>query len=130
MVIRIINPTQDIVLGLYYATRMRRFVQGSHRENSLKYDAKTQQLEGYLRGVFSSPEEVRMAYDNGVLDLHASIKVRMTDIDDDGNHDTKLVQTTVGRVLISEVLPQGLPFDYVNKVLNKKALYSSLIDIS
>ncbi|HEX3774607.1 MAG TPA: DNA-directed RNA polymerase subunit beta', partial [Polyangiaceae bacterium] len=124
----IINPTQDIVLGLYYATRMRRFVQGSHREGSLKFDDKSQQLAGYLRGVYSSPEEVRMAYDNGVLDLHAAIKVRMTDVDDDGNKDTKLVQTTAGRVLISEVLPQGLPFDYVNKVLNKKAL-SSLIDI-
>src|SRR5450432_3799437 len=124
----IINPTQDIVLGLYYATRMRRFVEGSHRENSLTYDDKSKSLVGYLRGVFSSPEEVRMAYDNGVVDLHAAIKVRITDIDDDGNADTKLVLTTVGRVLISEVLPQGLPFDYANKVLNKKAL-SSLIDI-
>src|SRR5260221_5738684 len=124
----IINPTQDIVLGLYYATRMRRFVQGSHREDSLTYDDKSKSLVGYLRGVFSSPEEVRMAYDNGVVDLHAAIKVRITDIDDDGNADTKLVLTTVGRVLISEVLPQGLPFDYANKVLNKKAL-SSLIDI-
>ena len=124
----IINPTQDIVLGLYYATRMRRFVEGSHRENTLKYDEKTNQLVGNLRGVYASPEEVRMAYDNGAVELHASIKVRITDIDDDGNHDTKLVQTTVGRVLISEVLPQGLPFEYANKVMNKKAL-SSLIDI-
>src|ERR1700761_3072860 len=124
----IITPTQDIVLGLYYATRMRRFSLGSHRENSLKFDEKSQQLEGYLRGVYSSPEEVRMAYDNGVLDRHANIKVRITDIDDDGNRDVKLVQTTVGRVLVSEVLPQGLPFEYANKVMNKKAL-SSLIDI-
>jgi len=124
----IINPTQDIVLGLYYATRMRRFTRGSHRENTLTYDDKSKSLEGYLRGVFSSPEEVRMAYDNGEVDLHAAVKVRITDIDDDGNADTKLVLTTVGRVLISEVLPQGLPFDYANKVLNKKAL-SSLIDI-
>src|SRR6478752_1619884 len=124
----IINPTQDIVLGLYYATRMRRFVEGSHREGTLKYDEKTNQLVGHLRGVYASPEEVRMAYDNGAVELHASIKVRITDIDDDGNHDTKLVQTTVGRVLVSEVLPQGLPFEYANKVMNKKAL-SSLIDI-
>src|SRR6187431_244729 len=124
----IINPTQDIVLGLYYASRMRRFVAGSHREGTLTYDEKSNQLVGHLRGVYASPEEVRMAYDNGVLDLHASIKVRITDIDDDGNHDTKLVQTTVGRVLVSEVLPQGLPFEYANKVMNKKAL-SSLIDI-
>src|SRR6187431_3356925 len=124
----IINPTQDIVLGLYYATRMRRFVAGSHREGTLTYDEKSNQLVGHLRGVYASPEEVRMAYDNGVLDLHASIKVRITDVDDDGNQDTKLVQTTVGRVLIGEVLPQGLPFEYANKVMNKKAL-SGLIDI-
>ncbi|HEY2404540.1 MAG TPA: DNA-directed RNA polymerase subunit beta' [Polyangiaceae bacterium] len=124
----IINPTQDIVLGLYYATRMRRFVRGSFREDSLKYDEKSKQVTGYLRGVYSSPEEVRMAYDNGVVDLHAAIRVRMTEYDDDGNGDTKTVTTTVGRVLISEVLPDGLPFEYVNKVLNKKAL-SSLIDI-
>src|SRR4051794_8980325 len=124
----IINPTQDIVLGLYYATRMRRFVEGSHREGTLKYDEKTNQLVGNLRGVYASPEEVRMAYDNGAVELHASIKVRITDIDDDGNHDTKLVQTTVGRVLVGEVLPQGLPFEYANKVMNKKAL-SGLIDI-
>src|SRR3978361_2339412 len=107
---------------------MRRFVEGSHRENTLTYDEKQKSLVGYLRGVFSSPEEVRMAYDNGVVNLHAAIKVRITDVDDDGNADTKLGLPPVGRVLISEVLPQGLPFDYANKVLNKKAL-SSLIDI-
>src|SRR6187397_2476526 len=71
----IINPTQDIVLGLYYATRMRRFVEGSYRENSLTYNEKSGQVDGYLRGVFSSPEEVRMAYDNGTVHLHAAIKV-------------------------------------------------------
>src|SRR6187397_1487727 len=60
----IINPTQDIVLGLYYATRMRRFAAGSYREDSMTYDDKNQRIDGYLRGVFSSVDEVRMAYDN------------------------------------------------------------------
>src|SRR3954454_8295107 len=50
----IINPTQDIVLGLYYATRMRRFAAGSYREDSFKYDEKAGKTEGYLRGVYGS----------------------------------------------------------------------------
>ncbi|MCK6535071.1 MAG: DNA-directed RNA polymerase subunit beta' [Polyangiaceae bacterium] len=124
----IINPTQDIVLGLYYATRMRRYAPGSYRENSLEVDAKKGELKGYLRGVFSSPTEVRMAYDNGVVSLHAGIKVRVTDRDEEGKPRTRLIDTTVGRVLISEILPESIPFDYANKVLNKKAL-SSLIDV-
>ncbi|MDQ2642627.1 MAG: DNA-directed RNA polymerase subunit beta' [Myxococcota bacterium] len=124
----IINPTQDIVLGLYYATRMRRFAKGSHREGAFGYDEKKGQLTGYLRGVYSSPEEVRMAYDNGVVDLHAGVKVRVVDVDENGNDVTRMVQTTVGRVLISDVLPEGVPFEYANKVMNKKAL-SALIDI-
>src|SRR5512146_3201203 len=92
----IINPTQDIVLGLYYATRMRRFVEGSYRENTLTYDQKSGQLNGYLRGVFASPDEVRMAYDNGTVHLHAAIKVRIEDQDDEGITRTRVVATTVG----------------------------------
>src|SRR4051812_23334614 len=123
----IINPTQDIVLGLYYATRMRRFAAGSYREDSFKYDDKAGKTEGYLRGVFASPDEVRMAYDNGVVDLHAGIKVRINDFTEDGDEEEKIVQTTVGRVLVSEILPPDVPFEAVNKVMNKKAL-SQLID--
>jgi DNA-directed RNA polymerase subunit beta' len=123
----IINPTQDIVLGLYYATRMRRFADGCYRD-SLKYDAQSGKLEGHLRGVFASPEEVRMAYDNGSVDLHAGIKVRIQDKDEEGKPRVRMVETTVGRVLISEVLPRQIPFDYANKVLTRKAL-SALIDV-
>jgi DNA-directed RNA polymerase subunit beta' len=123
----IINPTQDIVLGLYYATRMRRFANGSYRENGLTPAEKGGKPEGYLRGVFSSVDEVRMAYDNGVVDLHAGIKVRIQDVNDEGDDVEHIVSTTVGRVLISEVLPPGVPFDSANKVMNKKAL-SQLID--
>jgi DNA-directed RNA polymerase beta' subunit len=70
----IINPTQDIVLGLYYMTRERKFAKG-YREAIVR---EARRESRYLRGVFSSPEEVRMAYDHGEVDLHARIRVRVT----------------------------------------------------
>ncbi len=124
----IINPTQDIVLGLYYATREEAFLPGGYRAGALRYNEETKQLEGHLRGVFSGPEEVRMAYDAGVVAIHAGVNVRITDKDESGQERTRFVETTVGRILISEILPPSIPFDYVNKVLNKKAL-SQLIDV-
>jgi DNA-directed RNA polymerase subunit beta' len=124
----IINPTQDIVLGLYYATRKRKYARGSFRSGSLKVDGKSGVLAGYLRGVYASPDEVRMAYDNGVVDLHAEICVRVSDHDEQGAPRSRVVTTTVGRVLVSDILPPEVPFDYVNKVMNKKAL-SALIDV-
>lgn len=95
----IIVPTQDIVLGLYYMTRERPFAQG----------------EGQI---FYGPKEVRCAYDAGAVSLHARIQVRMKD---------KFVQTTVGRVLLSELLPPELDFELVNKVMTKKTI-AKLID--
>ncbi|MBX3183055.1 MAG: DNA-directed RNA polymerase subunit beta' [Polyangiaceae bacterium] len=124
----IINPTQDIVLGLYYATRARKAAKGAFKENTLKVDRDGSKVSGLLSGVFSSPAEVRMAFDNGVAELHAPVRVRIQDKDEDGNPRSQIVETTVGRVLISEVLPPDIPFDYANKVLNKKAL-SQLIDV-
>ena len=106
----IINPTQDIVLGLYYTTRERPFARGCYRDDSEK--------KGDFRGIYSSPEEVRMAYDSGEIDLHARIKVRM---------EGKIQDSTVGRVLVADVLPEELSFSAVNRVLDKKAL-SGLID--
>ncbi|MCG8553890.1 MAG: DNA-directed RNA polymerase subunit beta' [Proteobacteria bacterium] len=106
----IINPTQDIVLGLYYVTRERPFVHGRHRPGSEKH--------GDFSGIYSSPAEVRMAYDAGEVHLHARIRARI---------DGEIVETTVGRVLVAEVLPKGVSFSLVNKVLDKKAL-SVLID--
>jgi len=136
----IINPTQDIVLGLYYATRERKFSKGSFRPGTLTHDKdadkKTSGLVGYLRGVYSSREEVRMAYDNGEVALHAGVRVRVPSVDEEGNQilndhgrpKMQLVDTTVGRVLISEVLPKGVAFEHANKTLNKKAL-TNLIDV-
>jgi DNA-directed RNA polymerase subunit beta' len=102
---------------------------------SLKVDKKGR-ISGHLQGVFASPEEVRMAYDGGAVALHARIRVRVPEIDendqpvldDAGRPKRTLVDTTVGRVLVSEVLPPGTSFDHVNKTLDKKAL-SKLIDV-
>ena len=75
----IINPTQDIVLGLYYATRERKFAKGCYREGSL--DGRQ---EGPRRGLpprrLLVADEVRMAYDNGEVTLHSGIRVRVTDV--------------------------------------------------
>ncbi len=106
----IINPTQDIVLGLYYMTREKPFAQGEYREGSEK--------DGNFVGIYGSPDEVRSAYDARQVDLHAKIKCVVRG---------KLEMTTVGRVLLSDILPSELPFSLVNKVMDKKAL-SRLID--
>ncbi|MBK5099522.1 MAG: DNA-directed RNA polymerase subunit beta' [Desulfobacteraceae bacterium] len=90
----IIVPSQDIVLGIYYMTRQRPFAKGEGK-------------------VFSGPQEVRIAYDAGELDLHAAIKVRI---------EGQLQETTTGRVLLYEVLPESLPFSLLNKVMSKKEL--------
>ena len=95
----IIVPTQDIVLGIYYMTRERPHVKG----------------EGKM---FSNPEEVRIAYDAKEVDLHARIKVRI---------EGELVETTVGRVLLREILPEEVPFTLINKVMKKGEL-ATLVD--
>jgi len=90
----IIVPSQDIVLGIYYMTREKPFCKGEGK-------------------ALSGPKEVRIAYDAGELDLHASIKVRI---------EGKLQETTTGRVLLYEILPESLPFALINKVMSKKEL--------
>ena len=107
----IIIPSQDIVLGLYYMTRQRPFSKG-------EYDPR--QKGPKLVGVFSSPEEVRIAFDHEQVDLHAAIKVRI---------EGKMRDTTVGRVLLYEIVPKQLSFDSINKVMTKKQL-AELIDAS
>jgi DNA-directed RNA polymerase subunit beta' len=96
----IIVPSQDIVLGIYFMTRERNGSRGEGR-------------------IFSNREEVRCAYDAGAADLHARIQVRM---------DGQRVVTTVGRILLSEILPLDIPFSAINKVMNKKSL-AQLIDL-
>src|SRR6186997_2736131 len=90
----IIVPTQDMVLGIYYMTRAREFAHGEGR-------------------VFSSPAEVRAAYDHHEVHLQAKVVCRI---------DGKRKETTVGRVLLWDIVPRRLGFDAVNKVLDKKQL--------
>jgi DNA-directed RNA polymerase subunit beta' len=95
----VIIPSQDIVLGLYYMTRERINVPGEGK-------------------VFSNIAEARIAYDYESVHLQARVKVRM---------DGKLVDTTMGRIILGDLLPDSIPFQEVNKVLSKKAL-AQLID--
>jgi DNA-directed RNA polymerase subunit beta' len=100
----IIVPSQDVVLGIYYLTRERINARG----------------EGMT---FSDVEEVHRAYEAGDLDLHAKVKVRIPDgADSDGDPRMRLVSTTAGRALLSEIMPEGLPFDLINKPMNKRAI--------
>ena len=103
----IIVPSQDVVLGLYYMTRDRLNEKG----------------EGMI---FSSVEEVHRAHENMVVTLHAKVKVRVSDelsLDETSSPgQTKLVNTTVGRALLSEIMPKGLSFDLINQPMNKRAI--------
>ena len=108
----IIVPSQDVVLGLYYMTR----------------ESVNEKGEGM---VFADVSEVHRAYQTGSVSIHAKIKARIRrfEMDDDGEAQEVygLVETTVGRALLSELLPDGLTFDLVNKDMSKKAI-SNLIN--
>ena len=97
----IIVPTQDIVLGLYYMTRERPNARGIGRP-------------------FANVQEVRIAYDQGEVDLQARITVRI---------NKERIETTVGRILLYEVVPPEIPFQEVNRVMKKKEL-ANLIELS
>ena len=99
-------PSQDMVLGLYYMTKSRR----STPELEIKGEDLT----------FYSPEEVVIAYNEKRLDINANIKVRTRDINEEGESVTKIIETTTGRVLFNEKVPQAA--GYVNEVLTKKSL--------
>ena len=102
----IIVPSQDIVLGLYYMTREAVNPKGSGK-------------------VFADVAEVRRAYDVGAVSLHASIRVRIVERDkSEGEVRTTqhFYDTTVGRALLSEILPNGMAFALINRVLNKRAI--------
>jgi len=92
-------PSQDIVLGCYYLTKVRTNAKGTGM-------------------VFAGPHEVRIAFDQGEADIHARVRCRI---------NGRLEETTVGRVLFGEVLPEGIPFSFINKEMTKKEL-ARLID--
>ena len=103
----IIVPSQDMVLGIYYMTRERYFVKGEGK-------------------ILASPEEVRIAYDSGEIDLQARIKVRMKNLDIDS--EPHMIETTTGRIILREILPAEVPFSTINKTMTKKEL-SNLVDV-
>ncbi|MBD1583365.1 DNA-directed RNA polymerase subunit beta' [Pseudoalteromonas sp. S16_S37] len=104
----IIVPSQDVVLGLYYMTRDR--------------------INGKGEGiVFKDQKEAEKAYRTGTAELHARVKVRITEtrIDEETKERsevTEIIDTTVGRAILSLVLPEGLPFELINKPLGKKQI--------
>jgi len=113
----IIVPSQDIVLGLYYATRQRVNARGENMS-------------------FIDIGEISRAYDSGQVELHASINVRIREtefVDSENSRDRRekltRYKTTIGRALLSEILPAGLPFELINKALKKKEI-SKLINAS
>jgi DNA-directed RNA polymerase subunit beta' len=102
----IIVPSQDVVLGIYYMTRERLNAKG----------------EGM---VFADVEEVHRAYESGAIDLHAKIKVRIREkLGGQATH--KLTATTVGRALLSEIMPDGMPFEQINRAMNKRAISATI----
>jgi DNA-directed RNA polymerase subunit beta' len=106
----IIVPSQDMVLGIYY----------------LSYEAEDMIGEG---SIYASPEECMLALNAKAVDLHAKIKCRMDYVGDDGKFHHGIVDTTPGRLIISEVLPkhEGVPFALVNRLMKKKQI-SQIID--
>ncbi len=106
-------PSQDMVLGLYYITKIKK----STKEEPVKGEGMT----------FYSPEEVKIAMNEGKLDLHAKIKVNITNFDKEGNPFEDIIETNAGRVLFNELKPYGVPF--INKVLTKGSLRSIISDV-
>ncbi|MFQ5900228.1 MAG: DNA-directed RNA polymerase subunit beta' [Thermodesulfobacteriota bacterium] len=102
----VIIPSQDIVLGLYYMTIEKVGVKGEGK-------------------IFSGPQELIIAYDAAEIDLHARIRVRMEDLEG----ARRLVDTTAGRIVLKEIVPEEIPFDVINRVMNKKEL-ADLISIA
>jgi DNA-directed RNA polymerase subunit beta' len=108
----IIVPSQDVVLGLYYMTRTRVNANG----------------EGMM---FSDIDEARRAFENGAADLQAMVKIRVPtfEVGEEGGEPVairKIVDTTVGRALLSEILPDGLDFELVNRAMSKKAISNTI----
>ena len=94
-------PSQDMVLGLYYITKLRPGTKG----------------EGLT---FYGPEEAIIAYNEKRVDIHAPVKVLVNDINDDGILEKRLVETSVGRVIVNEIIPEEVGF--INKIISKKSL--------
>ncbi len=101
-------PAQDMVLGLYYITKLRE-------------GAKGQGL------TFYGPEEALIAYNEGKVDIHAPIKVLVNDLDENGNIVKMMRETSVGRVIVNEIVPDEV--GYLNTIISKKSLRDIISDV-
>ena len=102
-------PAQDMVLGLYYITKLRKGAKG----------------EGLT---FYGPEEALIAYNEGKVDIHAIINVVVKDLDKDGNIvDVMMKETSVGRVIVNEIVPAEV--GYLNTIISKKSLRDIISDV-
>jgi DNA-directed RNA polymerase subunit beta' len=101
-------PSQDMVLGLYYMTKARPGARG----------------EGMI---FYSTEEVIIAHNENVIDLHAIIKVKVQDVDEKGEMFKHIIETTVGRIIFNQSVPKEV--GYINQILTKKSLRTIISDI-
>jgi DNA-directed RNA polymerase subunit beta' len=105
----IIVPSQDVVLGLYYLTRERINAKGEAK-------------------VFCNVQEAQSFYEEGLVELHAKVRIRMPiyHLNDPEPH-IELVETTVGRAILADILPKGMPFALINRAMTKKAI-SKVLD--
>ena len=101
-------PSQDMVLGLYYMTKPR---EGSKGEGM----------------TFYSPEEVMIAFSEKAIELHSVIKVKVEDVDENGEFFKHIIETTVGRILFNEYVPRKV--GYINQLLTKKSLRTIIADV-
>ncbi len=101
-------PAQDMVLGLYYITKLRE-------------GAKGQGL------TFYGPEEALIAYNEGKVDIHAPVKVLVNDLDEHGNIVKMMRETSVGRVIVNEIVPDEV--GYLNTIISKKSLRDIISDV-
>ena len=101
-------PAQDMVLGLYYITKLRAGAKG----------------EGLT---FYGPEEALIAYNEGKVDIHAPVKVIVKDVDENGNIVDVMSETSVGRVIVNEIVPPEA--GYINTIISKKSLRDIISDV-
>jgi len=101
-------PSQDMVLGLYYMTKPRAGARGEDM-------------------TFYSTEEVIIAYNEGVIDLHANVKVKVEDVDENGDMFKHIIKTTVGRIIFNQSVPKEV--GYIDQLLTKKSLRTIISDI-
>ncbi len=112
-------PAQDMVLGLYYITKLRRSIKD--KDGNFIEKVKGEGL------TFYGPEEAMIAYNEGKVDIHAVVNVLVKDVDADGNYINHIVETSVGRIIVNEIVPDEV--GYINYIISKKTLRDLISDV-